>query len=540
MKNYLPYLGLLLLIVLVSVMFLVSNKTSKINISEPNPLSSHWTYKNELISLPIKLDVDQSETVTIERELSLDFNETQFLMLRTSLQDVSVYLEGELIYEKTYGGSLLKPYASMWHFITLPRQTAGQTLSIELTSPYQQMSGQINQIYYGTHAMHYAHLFRTYGLRLAIGLLVFTIGLLVVVSHFAFAKKQERGFLYAGMFAIFLSLWMIAESRMLQFMTGSELLMGSLAYIALPIFPIPFIRYLKEYVLRRNRRILSLLMMVFILQFFMINLFSLTGVFDFFESVIVSQILLIIGILIALILLIIEVKKDKNERAFKFIKAFLVLVAFAAIEIINFLLGGFENTSLYLSLGIMIIMVALVINYVRYLLGRLKISYEKEFYEKLAYIDYVTQGKNRLAFERDLDLIFNDDERKKNLRLIMFDLDELKRINDVYGHVEGDVAIKKAFDLITELFKDFGVCYRIGGDEFACLYTNTDEVVYQTKKQILEKQVDQFEKDTPYHFGLSLGSALLSDGIDSKTLIETADADMYTHKYQHKKAQHKA
>jgi diguanylate cyclase (GGDEF)-like protein len=73
-----------------------------------------------------------------------------------------------------------------------------------------------------------------------------------------------------------------------------------------------------------------------------------------------------------------------------------------------------------------------------------------------------------LAFERDIDEIFKNDTKREQLRLIVFDLDGLKSINDAYGHVEGDKAIKKAFDIITETFKDNGMCYRIGGDEF-CL-----------------------------------------------------------------------
>mgnify|MGYP007056011573 FL=1 len=124
--------------------------------------------------------------------------------------------------------------------------------------------------------------------------------------------------------------------------------------------------------------------------------------YDFFETVVFSQIWLAVGIIAATTCLVLDYKRNQNQKAFKFIKAFIVLIVFAFFEFLNFILGRFENTSLYISIGIVVVMVYILMNYIRYLVERLKISYETEFYEKLAYMDHVTQGQNRLAFERDL------------------------------------------------------------------------------------------------------------------------------------------
>lgn len=94
-------------------------------------------------------------------------------MIRTSLQDIYVYLDGNLIYEKTYGNSLTQTYASSWHFITLPAQAEGMELMLELSSPYQSMTGRVNHVFYGTEVMHYRYLMRNYGPRLIIGIIVF-------------------------------------------------------------------------------------------------------------------------------------------------------------------------------------------------------------------------------------------------------------------------------------------------------------------------------------------------------------------------------
>lgn len=171
------------------------------------------------------------------------------------------------------------------------------------------------------------------------------------------------------------------------------------------------------------------------------------------------------------------------------------------------------------------------INYFKYFIHRLKKSYQTELYEKLAYMDHVIQGKNRLAFERDFEAIFNDEKCKKNLRLILFDLDNLKKINDVHGHISGDSAIKKAYEIMTEVFKDYGECYRIGGDEFACLYLNNDEVLYNQKIKTLESLTKEINEKSPYRFGVSLGSAVIDkEQMNHLELYEKADKMMYEYR----------
>ena len=535
MKAYKPYIALIFLLILGLTLFFWGRLSEKIIIQNPQSFNEGWIHDAQTLSLPIDLNVPKNQTYHISQVLDESFHEPQYLMIRTSLQNIHVYLDGVLVYEKTYGNSLSNPYASMWHFVRLPRHIDGQTLTLEFSSPYTAMSGQINEIFHGTEAMHYTYLYRTYGSRLVIGLLAFTIGLLIMVSDLIFTKKDFRGYSYAGLFVIVLSFWMLAESRMIQFFSGSTLLIGSLAYLVIPLVPIPLIGYLTEYVLNKHKKLLYVMRYIYFINFVLVIAMYLFNILDFFESVIISQITLLVGIIILIWTLILEIKKESNQKAIKFAKVFGFLVIFVILELINFARNSFHNTSVFLSVGFSIILIGIFYNYLMYLVSRLKISYETEFYEKLAYMDHVTQGQNRLAFERDLDSIFKDPSRKDNLRLISFDLDDLKAINDAYGHVEGDKAIKKSFEMITEAFKDYGECYRIGGDEFACLYEQKDESIYQAQAEKLIKEINNYENNTPYHFGLSLGSSVITSlEMTQEDLIHQADLEMYAYKKQHK------
>lgn len=540
MKSYRPYIALAITIIVFTTLFLWSEHNEKFIVNDAISMSENWTYHGEQLTLPIQLDIDKNESYTIETVLPPEFRNTQFLLIRSSLANIEVSIDGQVIYERTYGDSLSNPYASMWHLIHINHGSEGKVVTITSSSPYQSMSGQINSIYFGSEASHYAHIYQTYGIRLIIAIVVAVSGLVMMITDLFISKKGNYRFAHIALFAILLSLWMIAESRMLQFFTGSTLLIGSLAYLILAAFPIPLLSHLHRQVVKVHKKPFIVLKIIFMIQFLVVIILYLTGLADFFQSVIFTQILIIIGVIVMFTVLLLEVRKHQNKEAMTFIKAFGVLAFFGIFELIGFAVGDFEHISIFLSTGVAVLIVILLVQYVRYVIQRMKLSHEKELYEQLAFIDYITQGKNRLAYERDLDELFKDKQKTSNLRLILFDLDNLKVINDNHGHNEGDAALKQAFDLISDVFSDFGECYRIGGDEFACLYLNPNDDVFYEKQLILSDRTKQISKEKAYAFRISYGSAVaqLCD-MNMKDLIHLADLDMYSYKKKYRKIKEK-
>ncbi len=535
MKAYRPYIFLIIAIAVFMTLFFWHYNEQHIRIGNPISMQDDWTYQGTDITLPTSLDIPANEAYTITTTLNGDFRHRSFIFVRTSLQNITVRLDGRVIYEKTYGETLDRPYASMWHTIPTPHDAQGATLSITFSSPYSRMSGEVNNITYGTIGMQFAYILRTYGIRLIMAAIVFLVGFIVMTTDLFFSKKQTRGFTHMGLFAILLSFWMFAESKTLQLFTGSPLFIGSLAYLTLPLFGIPLITYVCKYVLKHYKTPLYVIQGLLTLQFISLIVLYLFQVADFFQTLIVSQILLILGIITMVTSLLCESIKYHNHKATQFIKAFGILIVFGIVELINFLVGNYTDTSVYVSIGVAILMVILLIVYIKYIINSIKESQEKALYEKLAYLDQLTQGNNRAAFERDLKKIFNDEQLEKRRRLILFDLDDLKDINDKHGHIEGDKALKKAYHIITNAFKDYGSCYRIGGDEFVCIYDNDDEEVYREKKAFIIEKFTQYEQQVKFKFGLSTGSTIItSKDKDVDALVHLADLDMYHNKKRKK------
>jgi len=127
----------------------------------------------------------------------------------------------------------------------------------------------------------------------------------------------------------------------------------------------------------------------------------------------------------------------------------------------------------------------------------------------------------------------------QNLLLLFCDLDNLKKINDSYGHPEGDLALIRTADALEHAFRDSDILARIGGDEFVVL---ASEALSQTQEVLLrrlEKSLKQVNAgESRYELSLSVGVAPFDPKhpISLGELIAQADDAMYVQKRSHQKS----
>ena len=145
----------------------------------------------------------------------------------------------------------------------------------------------------------------------------------------------------------------------------------------------------------------------------------------------------------------------------------------------------------------------------------------------MARYDALTSLLNRRVFMEDLQYRIREG---KPFGLIMFDMDNFKRINDVYGHNEGDAVLKEMAVRAGTLVDDVFEVYRLAGDEFvAIVASGQTEVIDSYAMKIL----DTFK--IPYqiaggeqYLASSIGIAMYpKDGKNSTEVIAAADHAMY-------------
>jgi diguanylate cyclase (GGDEF)-like protein len=121
----------------------------------------------------------------------------------------------------------------------------------------------------------------------------------------------------------------------------------------------------------------------------------------------------------------------------------------------------------------------------------------------------------------------------QSILLFFCDVDNLKAINDAYGHREGDLALVRTADALEEAFRDSDILARLGGDEFAALALGPSSHNRGVILQRLEKSLKKAnEAESCYELKLSVGTARFDPHrpIGLGELMTQADRAMYGQK----------
>ena len=159
------------------------------------------------------------------------------------------------------------------------------------------------------------------------------------------------------------------------------------------------------------------------------------------------------------------------------------------------------------------------------------------------YVDALTSVRNKGAyagFIEDMQACLDDDDGQMRFAVGVFDCDDLKSINDRYGHDKGDIYIKTASRLMCRVFQHSPV-FRIGGDEFSVILQNEDfrnreELVRQFTKAMDDICASTENRWEQVH--VSFGIALYDPQQDGSVIdvVRRADKFMYENKRVRKAA----
>ena len=157
-----------------------------------------------------------------------------------------------------------------------------------------------------------------------------------------------------------------------------------------------------------------------------------------------------------------------------------------------------------------------------------------------AYQDALTGVKNKGAYNVSARML-NDTirlSRNSKFALVMLDCNNLKRINDQYGHEKGDLYLKTACDLICRVFTHSPV-FRMGGDEFAVILQKDD---YEARNDLLKRfdiYADQINEDArePWeevHIAKGIAVYDPKQDMSVESVLQRADERMYADKKRSK------
>jgi diguanylate cyclase (GGDEF)-like protein len=168
---------------------------------------------------------------------------------------------------------------------------------------------------------------------------------------------------------------------------------------------------------------------------------------------------------------------------------------------------------------------------------RLDLEREKErahHLETLADQDALTPILNRRAFIRELSRMLAFAERyQAPSSLVYFDVNEMKQINDGFGHAAGDAALRHVATALVENVRSFDVVGRLGGDEFAVILAQVDSARALAKARTLVEAIEYRPaawNESELHVRVAFGVHTFSRAEPVDRVLDAADRAMYARK----------
>ena len=160
--------------------------------------------------------------------------------------------------------------------------------------------------------------------------------------------------------------------------------------------------------------------------------------------------------------------------------------------------------------------------------------------DEIANKDELTGLYNRRGFLAQVEKLLTDPENKDKVAVVCYaDMDNLKMINDKYGHDDGDFALKTTAAILRESFRGADIVGRIGGDEFvvmALVGTECDIAgIKERIEHVTKKHNDTAGKPYPIEMSTGIHKFTCSPEIEIIAELEIADGLLYQEK-QAKKA----
>lgn len=227
---------------------------------------------------------------------------------------------------------------------------------------------------------------------------------------------------------------------------------------------------------------------------------------------------------------------SRGPYFFIYIFAYFISILYLSLSTI-FVSKQFQNRSKALVYPLMIFLGAETI--IQILVPDLHVSWLCVTLLSALYFIYCSEMWNQLDGLTGLSnqnsfLNRSEEMHYTNGMLIVFNVDDFKHVNDVFGHVKGDSCLSIIAACIKKAHAKYGYCYRVGGDEFCVLLKNSrnEEACSVQFESFIKKKRNKYT----YLPSVSYGSALLLTG-DIVSIKDLADQNMYLNKKKHKQQQ---
>lgn len=491
--------------------------------------------------------VNKGSRIVMERALPEDWEVVEgALRLYIRQAAVTVSIDGETIYE--YGHDRIaakKTVGSGIQFINFPGVYQGKQLMICLDVAEDQAFTKLDTVRVYPWESAYRVLMTENRLPLFFGSFLVIFGLAgCIMTTFAvvFSKKYIR-LLCISVFSLCMGLWTLCYYRVVSVYAIPVYAVSLIEHIAFYLAPLPLIIYMYDDVMKLKQRILRNLYWVFLGY----NVASLVVMLTLHSMDIVhlaAMLPYMVGNIVCClfyfsVVIFINFKFSRATDRLYMI-GMLTIIFCTVYDLIGYGGDRYYGYSILTrvkgvsSIGVMVLIFILFLSFYFDVTQKMMQETERNSLIRSAYTDELTQLYNRRYCMEHMNRL--REEGAADYTVICFDLNNLKTVNDTYGHAKGDVLIKSAAEVLKETFAKQGIVARMGGDEFIAVLDTADKdkaaECMERFQQNIHRKNDQV-KDLNLSIACGYASCLEMEA-DIEKVYQMADDRMYEHKKQMK------
>lgn len=494
--------------------------------------------------------ISKDEEISIYNTLPADSNDADSLFFRAKNIFYSVYIDGEPVYTPEFGESVFytNSTGTRWNSIDVTPEQLGKEIEIRIRAAYKTARCGVDSFRIGSSGGAILNILKENLVSFITCVLLLFVGLLLTIADIPINMRNQKNheLLFLGLFSICVSIWCLAELHIVEFFFDDSRLMQMISCCSLMLIPFALILYLNAAIGLKNKVIIPALCGLCTLGFVVCWTLHFLKIKDIHETLTLSH----INVVIASVLLIFTIIKTTVQRSRKQgAKIYLILrtvglcsIAVAAIiDIVRFYSGQTSDSAMCVRIGMLIFTVCYGSSSLENTINAVKMGAQAEFASRLAYHDGLTGIGNRTAFEERLSELEKAKDTAAPVGIVMFDVNDLKYVNDNLGHPLGDSMIRKAAEIVSSAFESDGAeCFRIGGDEFAVIMRG-DNIKERCDKSLQEfnSQMERHNSTPDSEFRISIAHGFFiydsECGLEQITdAYKAADEKMYENKREMK------
>lgn len=490
---------------------------------------------------------------SVFHSLPLDLGEGKSLCFRTKNILYQVYVGGKLRYEPKIRESRVynKSLGTRWSYVPLYKEDAGALVEIRFQTVYEDARACIDHLVLGSAAGEIMGTFTGKAVAFSTCLLLLFAGLLLIIADIPANLQMDKNheLLYLGLFAISIAVWCLAETNLLQFYTDDSRLLQSLSCVSLMLIPIPLVLYLDAAFGFKKKWVVPAVCSLSAAEFTLCTVLHFTGVMDYHETLTLTHILLAVSAALLLYMILknaFQARESNVRNVYKAIRTVgLMGIGFATgIDIVRYYRGHNSDSAMFVRIGLLIFILCYGSASLERMVNAVRLGMKAEFVSQLAYRDGLTGVGNRTAFQERLEELEGEKRELPGIAIVMFDVNDLKYVNDNLGHQRGDELIVGSANIVKNAVEsEEGAVFRIGGDEFAGIFSGED-VAGRCERALsrFRQAMDGYNavKNQALRISIASGYAVYDKEQEDEMLMDVyqqADVRMYENKKQIKSVQ---